>query len=89
MTRTLEIVKQASVFVEKDGKRLLAWWLQHRIDGKTRSLVMVLKPALLVLPRDDIGVGFADAAHDLTFKQMQTWLVERGYRLLGPIVQPE
>lgn len=84
-SKALQVVRQASVFVEKDGETYLAYWLQYRVAGKTKSLVAVLEPERLLLPRDGIGIRFKDSETDLTFEEMQRWLVERGYQPVGEV----
>ena len=86
---SLKTVRQATVFVEKDGETTLAYWLQYRVAGKTKSMVAVFRPERCLVPRDKIALGFKHAEFDVTFGQMQTWLREKGYRLVGPVMEPE
>ena len=88
-SKTLKVVRQASVFVGRDGETYLAYWLQYRVAGKMKSMVAVLEPERLLLPRDGIGIRFKDSETDLTFEQMKAWLVEKGYRLMGDVVVVE
>jgi hypothetical protein len=87
--KSLQTVRQATVFVEKDGETYLAYWLQYRVSGKTKSMVAVMRPERLLLPRDGIGLGFKDSETDLTFEEMQRWLAGKGYRFVGEVVKVE
>ena len=85
--KSLQVVRQATVFVEKDGETFLAYWLQYRVGSKTKSMVAVMRPERLLLPRDGIGLGFKDSETDLTFEQMLRWLADKGYRVRGEVVE--
>ena len=87
--KSLRTIRQASVFVEKDGETTLAYWIQYRVAGKMKSMVAVFEPERCLFPRDKIALGFKHAAFDVTFGQLETWLVEKGYRLVGDVVEAE
>ena len=73
-----------------DGRRAtLAYWLQYRVGGKTKSMAVVFRPERCLFPRDKIALGHEHWEWDVTFGQFEGWLREKGYVLRGPVVEPE
>lgn len=89
--KSIQVVRQASVFVEKDGETTLAYWNQYRVGGasETRSMAVVFRPERCLFPRDKIALGHTHWEWDVTRGQFEAWLREKGYRLVGPVVEPE
>lgn len=86
--RSLKILRQATVFVAKEGGTKLAYWLDYEVGGKAKSMAVVLEPHRCLFPRDKLALGFEEQVFDVSLAQLEPWLRGRGYRLVGPMMEP-
>ncbi len=87
--KSLQTMRQATVFVERDGETTLAYWLQYRVAGKIRSMAVVFRPERCLVPRDEIGLAWEHVEFDVTRGRFEGWLRQKDYRLVGEIMEPE
>ncbi len=78
----VEPTRQVALFVEKEGRRFLAEWIEYELGGRTGRELLVFRHERLLVPRG-VAVGIRENQRDLTLAQAERWLATQGYRVVA------